>query len=151
MINTIFLRIFFYGCTLGICKFPGQGWNQSCRCNLCHSCSDARSLTHCTTVGTPLRTFWKQILKMANISIIDYKNGQLFLCLNPNYFTMWLRVLPSRRLVYFSLPWIRADLVNCISNGIGQRWVVPVLSIDLKRPRDLPPVLLEPCPAISLG
>ena len=58
-------------------RFPGQELNLSCSCNLCHSCSNARSfnllhqawdqthtsvatgtttvgfLTHCTTVGTP--------------------------------------------------------------------------------------------------
>jgi len=68
----------FYGCTCGTWELPGQGWNPSHNCNLCHRCSNTRSfnpghwvrdqthtsavtqaavvraLTHCTTVGTPL-------------------------------------------------------------------------------------------------
>ena len=34
-------------------KVPGQGSNPSCSCDLCHSYSNAGSLNHCTTAGTP--------------------------------------------------------------------------------------------------
>ena len=40
-------------CTHGIWKFPGQGSNPNCICHLCHSCGNTKSLTHCTTAGTP--------------------------------------------------------------------------------------------------
>ena len=49
----------FFGHTCNIWKFLGQGLNQSCSCNLCHSWGNVRSLTHCTTVGTPSRIFLK--------------------------------------------------------------------------------------------
>lgn len=39
--------------THGIWMFPGQGLNPSHSFDLDHSCSRARSLTHCATVGTP--------------------------------------------------------------------------------------------------
>ena len=51
------LSIFFYGCTHDLWKFPGQGLNPSLSCNLCHSCGNTGSLTHCTTVGTPFLYF----------------------------------------------------------------------------------------------
>ena len=39
---------FFFFCYIqDIWKFLGQGSNLSCGCDLCHSCSNARSLTHC--------------------------------------------------------------------------------------------------------
>ena len=44
---------FFFGCTHSMWKFPGQDLNPSRSCNLCHCCGNARSLTHCATVGTP--------------------------------------------------------------------------------------------------
>ena len=37
--------------TCCIQKFPGQGWNMSCSCDLHHSCDRIRSLTHCTRPG----------------------------------------------------------------------------------------------------
>ena len=39
---------FFFFCTHGIWKFLGQGSNLRHSCNLCYSCSNAGSLTHCT-------------------------------------------------------------------------------------------------------
>ena len=36
---------FFFCCTCLIWKFPGQGLNLSCSCDLCHSCGTCRSLT----------------------------------------------------------------------------------------------------------
>ena len=67
------LSFFFFGHTWGIWKFPGQESNPSWSCNLYHISSttrtlthharagiepvlpqrQARSLTHCTTAGTP--------------------------------------------------------------------------------------------------
>ena len=56
---------FFYGHTHGTWKFPGQGQNPSCSCDLLHWAKDktltsttthaaaVRFLTHCATVGTP--------------------------------------------------------------------------------------------------
>ena len=38
----------YFGHTHNIWKFPGQGWTLSCSCHLCHSCGNARSLTHFT-------------------------------------------------------------------------------------------------------
>ena len=42
---------FFSGCPCNIWKFWGQGLNPGWSCNLHHSCSNARSLTHCTRLG----------------------------------------------------------------------------------------------------
>ena len=74
-----FFFFFAYGHTHDMWKFLGQGLNLSCSYNLCHSCSNARFLTHsvldqrwtptstatqatavgsltyCTTAGTPTR------------------------------------------------------------------------------------------------
>ena len=41
----------FFSCTYSIWKSPGQGMNPSCICGLCHSCHNARSLTHCARLG----------------------------------------------------------------------------------------------------
>ena len=41
----------FFGCTCSIWKFPIQGLNTSCSCDLRHSRGNARSLTHCTRLG----------------------------------------------------------------------------------------------------
>ena len=38
-ILSLFFFFFPFGDTHGLCKFPAQGSNQSCSCNLCHSCS----------------------------------------------------------------------------------------------------------------
>lgn len=46
-----FFPFFFVSFLLGIWKFPGQGWTLSCRCNLCHNCSNTGSLTHCAIPG----------------------------------------------------------------------------------------------------
>ena len=43
----------FFGCIHGIWKFLGQEVNLSHSCDLYHSCSNAGSLTHRATVGTP--------------------------------------------------------------------------------------------------
>jgi len=45
---------FFFGHTHSIYKFPGQGSNLSQSCSLYHSCSNAVSLTHYATAGTPI-------------------------------------------------------------------------------------------------
>ena len=50
--NHINLFFFFYDCTCGIWKFLAQGLNPSHSCHLHHSCSNARSLTHCTGPGS---------------------------------------------------------------------------------------------------
>ena len=47
----------FCCCTHSIWKFLGQGSNQSHSCGLCHSCSNARSLTYCITAGTLVVSF----------------------------------------------------------------------------------------------
>ena len=44
--------LFCYGCTCGMWKFSGQGSNLSHSCDLCHSCSNTESLTHCAGLGT---------------------------------------------------------------------------------------------------
>ena len=55
----IMLFFYFYGCTNGIRKFPGQRFNMSCICKLCYWCSNAgsfnllcwaRDQTHASTV-----------------------------------------------------------------------------------------------------
>ena len=48
-----FFSFLFFGCTHNIWKFLGQGLNLSHSWDLCHDYGNARSLTHCTTVGTP--------------------------------------------------------------------------------------------------
>ena len=41
----------YFGHTQGIWKFLGQGFNPSPICDLFHSCSNAESFIHCSTVG----------------------------------------------------------------------------------------------------
>ena len=43
---------FIFGSTHATWKFSGQGSNLSCSCDLCHGCSNGRSLTHCTMAET---------------------------------------------------------------------------------------------------
>ena len=43
---------FFHGCTCGRWKFPDLGSNVSHSCDLCHSCGNTKSLTHCTGPGS---------------------------------------------------------------------------------------------------
>ena len=40
----VFFFFFLSGCICSIWKFPGQGMNLCCSCDLCHSCSNATSL-----------------------------------------------------------------------------------------------------------
>ena len=47
IIHKFFIFLSFFGCTHSISKFPGQGSNSSCSCNLRHSCGNGRSFTHC--------------------------------------------------------------------------------------------------------
>ena len=51
----------FFDCTCSLWEFPGQGSHPSCTCCLCHSFSNAGSLTHCTTGEFP-----KTVLKNLN-------------------------------------------------------------------------------------
>ena len=52
--NSCFHFCFFFFCPIwGIWNFLGQGSTPSHSCDLYHSWGCARSLTHCTTVGTP--------------------------------------------------------------------------------------------------
>ena len=50
-LRKVFFLLSFYGCPHVMCKFPGQGWNQSCSGGLCHSHRNAGSLTHWTRPG----------------------------------------------------------------------------------------------------
>lgn len=45
---------FFFGHNHSLWKFLGQRQNQSSSHNLCHSCCNARSLTHCSTSELPI-------------------------------------------------------------------------------------------------
>ena len=60
--NLVIVQGFFFfpGCTLGIWSSCGQGSNPSCICNLHHSCSNARSLTHCAGLAPEPATPQKQ-------------------------------------------------------------------------------------------
>ena len=49
-----FFFFFFFGLIHSIWKFLGQGSNLSGRCDLHHSCSNTRSLTHCTRLESEL-------------------------------------------------------------------------------------------------
>ena len=48
--SAIFL--FSLGHTRSVWKFPDQWWNLSCSCDLCHSCGNKGSLTHCARPGS---------------------------------------------------------------------------------------------------
>ena len=48
-----FFFFFFFGRTHGMWKFPGQGSNLRCSCDLYHSWGKTGSLTHCATAETP--------------------------------------------------------------------------------------------------
>ena len=56
----IFFSFFSHTCSTW--KFPGQELNPSCSCDLRHSCSNTRSLTHCAGLGiikpAPTETIW---------------------------------------------------------------------------------------------
>ena len=56
-----FLR--FWGHTCGMWKFQGHGLNLHHSGDLCHSCSNTRSLTHCTIWELPNWIFLRPILK----------------------------------------------------------------------------------------
>ena len=43
-------------------EVPSQELNPSCNCDLCYSCSNTRSLTHCATVETPMDFLMMAIL-----------------------------------------------------------------------------------------
>ena len=53
---------FFFSCTCGIWKFPGQGSNPSHGCDLCHNYGNTRSLTHFAIVVTPQVLFFPKRL-----------------------------------------------------------------------------------------
>ena len=54
----LFLFLFlFFGHTCSTCKITDQGSNLYCSCDLCHSCNNARSLTHCITRELPETSF----------------------------------------------------------------------------------------------
>lgn len=46
-----FLFLFLFWPHCGIWNFLTQGSNPTCRCNLCHSWGNTRSLTHCSGLG----------------------------------------------------------------------------------------------------
>ena len=50
----LILFFFFFGCTLGIWKFPDQELNPSVSYDFRHSCASAGSLTLCTGLGVEL-------------------------------------------------------------------------------------------------
>ena len=82
---------FFNGCTLGIWKFPGQGFYPSCSCNLYHSYGNTWSLTHCTGQETePLPPQWPKLLPLDSSSPVSQQEllGTLFL----KYITIWRKV-----------------------------------------------------------
>lgn len=57
--NTQQIILFFCGHIPGMCKFEGQGLYWCHSCDLCHSCTNVRALTHCATRELPLYTFLK--------------------------------------------------------------------------------------------
>ena len=50
-----------FGYTHGVWKFPVQGSNPCLSCDLCHSCGNARSLTHCAPGELP-QILWCDIV-----------------------------------------------------------------------------------------
>lgn len=51
----VFFFLFkMYGCTCDTWKFPGQGMNTNHSYHLCHRCSNAGFLTHCSSLGIEL-------------------------------------------------------------------------------------------------
>lgn len=75
-ISELSFLLFFFSVppSSDIWKFLGQGSNPSCSCDLCHSCSDARSLTQLCHSGNALIFFPSysqfQILPLADLLII---------------------------------------------------------------------------------
>ena len=64
------------GCTQGMWKFPGQGWNPSC---------NTRSLTHCVTAGTPSFPSLEQ-LQLNFLMPSSFQNGSVSLFLEYLFF-----------------------------------------------------------------
>ena len=60
--------------TCGLQKLPGQGSNSSQGFDLCHSCSNARFLTHRTTAGTPFFPFKRWDIK----TLLIFYSSQTF-------------------------------------------------------------------------
>ena len=52
--NTERFFFFFFFASPAHEKFSGEGSNPNCACNLCHSCGNTRSLTHCARPGIKL-------------------------------------------------------------------------------------------------
>ena len=90
----LFLFLFFsFLAPLQQMEFPGQESKPSCSCNLCHSCSNAGSLTHCArpgidhtsqhsrntadpavphSAGTPPNTYWLDCFVLSQRSLSLY-------------------------------------------------------------------------------
>ena len=71
--NKRVFSFFFFCCTHSIQKFLGQRSKPSSSCDLRHSCSNVRSLTHSATVKTPI----KEYLNYCNCS------NRFIFCLSP--------------------------------------------------------------------
>ena len=77
-----FLLSFFSSCTCGPWKFLGQGSNLSHSCDLCHSCSNAGSGTHCARLGIRLmlpqrqRGLLNPLCHSGNSLLAHFKDGE---------------------------------------------------------------------------
>ena len=72
---------FFIDCTQGMWKFPGQGLNLCCSCNLGRRYSNARSLNQLYHMETPIIITFKTILGSTSLSpffTVFPRNNSLF-------------------------------------------------------------------------
>ena len=105
--HLFFFFFFFFNHIHHICKFPSQGSNPHCICNLCHSCGSAGSLTHCSTLGTSVIVY-----------ILNSSSSKVLLGVFD-----WNYIESSFSLLYFSLSfWPHTQHVQVPGPGIKPQW-----------------------------
>ena len=73
---------FFFGHTLSIWTFPGQGLNPSQSCKLHHSCSNTRSLTHCAGLGIKPMPPQRQARSLTHCATAGTLKLNILMCTN---------------------------------------------------------------------
>ena len=116
------LTPFFFGSTHGLWKFPCQGSNLCCGCDLCHSGGDARSLTLCAKgnflVSLPLRRHESQWVRAPPLWLHLTLITSLKI-LFPN--TITLQVRASTQEFFWPCPW-HVEVLGPGTEPAPQQW-----------------------------
>ena len=108
-----FFLFFFFSHAHSIWKFLGQGLNLSWSCDLLHSCSNARSLTHCAWLGIEPAPPQRQVGSLTHCSIVETP-WRCFFILHKQKFRLKCKYL--RESQFFKLePFVFLELKIAIS------------------------------------